>query len=69
MFQGQLKDKNVDLQMEEKIQGDLKAIKIFKTQGIELDKDLYEQILYNVFTNACKFNNKKGKIILTFSVF
>lgn len=55
--------------MEEIIQGDLKAIRLFKTKGIELDKDLYEQILYNVFINACKFNNKNGKIILTFAVY
>lgn len=69
VFQGHLKDKDVDFQMKETIQGDPKAIRLFKTNGIELDKDLYEQILYNVFINACKFNKKNGQILLTFAVY
>lgn len=33
-----------------------------------MDKTIYQQILYNIFQNACKFNVMEGKISVRFGV-
>jgi len=35
---------------------------MIEQHGFRLKVELYEQILYNIFINACKFNKKKGFI-------
>ena len=45
------------------------AVDTFKKKGILLDVSLFEQILYNIFLNACKFNKENGSIKMNVQVF
>ena len=51
------------------VKGDKSAIAKFSQHGLQMDTDLYHQILYNVFINACKFNKPSGSIKIRFSVY
>jgi len=33
---------------------------MFQKFGCKMDVDLYKQILYSIFVNACKFNKEGG---------
>jgi len=35
---------------------------IIKQRGLDLDTELYKQILFNIIANACKFNKISGTI-------
>ena len=43
----------------------MQAIELLNSKGIMIDLSLYQQILYNIFINAWKFNHMGGKIKLS----
>jgi len=69
LFEDQLASKKIKFKLNENIYGNIMAVQAFKKMGILLDIDLYKQILFNVFTNACKFNKQEGIIKMNFQVF
>ena len=42
--------------------GDPNIVNQIRQHGFKIDPKVYEQILYNVFLNACKFNKVQGSI-------
>jgi len=69
LFSTHIKEKNITFTLDRQITGDSSAVKLFKQYGLYLDVNLYKQILYNVFVNACKFNKMGGSIKVSISVF
>ena len=69
LFSSHILQKNITFDLDPSIRGDLSAIKLLKQHGIQLDIKLYEQILYHIFLNACKFNKVSGMIRMSFSVY
>ena len=66
LFDSNMKQKNLKLEMEDTIYGNIQGVEAVKNQGILIDVKLYEQILYHIFLNACKFNKEEGIIKVTF---
>mmetsp|Transcript_24067 Transcript_24067/g.37006 ORF Transcript_24067/g.37006 Transcript_24067/m.37006 type:complete len:115 (+) Transcript_24067:1552-1896(+) len=68
LFEEQMNFKKIEFVLNETIYGNMAAVETFKNLGVQLDVDLYKQILYNVFINACKFNKTQGSITVSFQV-
>ena len=68
-FDQGIKQKKLNLFIENKINGDPDLVAKIDKQGILLDQMLYQQILYNVFSNACKFNKMGGFIRLRINAY
>jgi len=67
-FNCQIKQKELKVSVNPEVQGDPSALAKFKKYGLLMDVGLYQQILYNVFINACKFNRHSGSINIRFAV-
>jgi len=68
IFDKHMKQKNIKLSINETINGDIDTVDTFMNKGIKLDINLYKQILFNIYANACKFNTDDGSIFINFSV-
>ena len=62
LFQELIEQKNIKLTIKGQPEGDETAVKLLENRGVSLNCDIYMQILYNVFMNACKFNVNNGSI-------
>lgn len=69
LFEQLSEAKNLDVEIGEKMFGDEDAVKAFLERGLVIDIHIYEQILYNIVTNAIKFNRVNGKIQIQFFLF
>ena len=67
IFQQFIHQKKLKLQMTEEVFGDLQTVEKLQGSGVMIDLSIYQQILYNVFMNACKFNKMNGKIKVSVS--
>ena len=65
MFKEPLEQKKIKLILGSKPEGDETAIKLLEARGVRLNSEIYQQILYNIFVNACKFNVDNGSIEVT----
>ena len=61
-FKKSIKQKELKLEINENLGGDRILSNLVNRRGIMLEVQLFEQIIYNVFANACKFNKNKGVI-------
>jgi len=52
--------------IDKNIYGEKELVDLVRKKGLMMDVDLYEQILYNVLSNACKFNKVNGQIKVSF---
>jgi len=68
LFNGHLEQKNISMQVNPDIKGPTTLIEQMARRGILVDVSLYEQILYNIVLNACKFNKNNGDIRIRFEV-
>jgi len=50
------------------VKGDFHTVKQIESRGAMLDLQMYSQILFNIFMNACKFGKPKGTISISVSV-
>jgi signal transduction histidine kinase len=58
VFQYHLGMRNLKLNLDPIIEGDPEAIEAMTREGLLIDKDLYEQTLFNVYMNAYKFSKQ-----------
>jgi len=61
-FKDSIEQKSLKLTIQKEPSGDEASVKLFKERGVGLNIELYQQILSNIFSNACKFNNDDGQI-------
>ena len=57
-----IQQRSLKLEIDGKTYGDSQLVDFIKSNGVLMDIQLYEQIIYNVFANACKFNQVSGLI-------
>jgi signal transduction histidine kinase len=63
IFELFIRQKNLKVTIENESEELNKILMIrMNNQGVVMDKEVYAQILYNIFQNACKFNLQDGFI-------
>jgi signal transduction histidine kinase len=62
LFEEHIKAKKIHFNLVHELRGSQNAIDSFQQRGVMVDLKLYEQIFYNIFVNACKFNKQRGSI-------
>jgi len=61
-FDQTVKQKNLKLKIEQPVGGCAKAAHKLRSIGVQLDVEVYQQVLYNILANSCKFSTDRGQI-------
>ena len=67
-FYDSIKQKKLKVDIDEQLYGSMVDLNMLKPYGVKMDVDLYQQILYNVFVNACKYSREEGEVKLRVSI-
>ena len=62
LFSTYIAQNDLKLEFKDEIKADYFIRENIKSHGLRISLSLYQQILYNIFMNACKFNKPKGSI-------
>ena len=68
IFEEHIKEKKIKVDLNSEISGPKELINLISLNGLKMDISLYEQIIFNVITNACKFNKENGQVKIWFEV-